>query len=557
MISFGSLSLRHYGKWLLAPLAASLFIGCDSQGLHAGVAVPAQAATIRAVSLQQVVWPPIRPVKLVMASRVPADFPKREIDTFLSHLSSADGIWGVSVVDPASQRLVYESKGDYPMRPASTAKLLTTSFALDVLGPNATFSTQALTAKAPGPDGVLKDPVVLLGGGDPNLSARIFPFQVKTRYGVLSEPFDRLADQLWNNGVRAVPAGLVADTRRYPQEPPPAGWTSDDLVHWYGAPVSSLSYNDEMVFVSLRPGRRIGQPAIVSMMPDPSGLIRNDVVTGRYNTPIRLVDRGGFWELQGTISLRSGAASLRLPQPDPARMAIMAFRDALVRRGIQVGSSIRILRRRPDQPLPSSLSYAHYSLVGELKSPPLREAVMVVNKVSQNLHAEILLREASLALGGNGSRAQAEALLRTWLKQNGLMSRESHLADGCGLSRDYRVTPTMLASVLSFGYRSPWGGDWRASLPVAGVDGTLRHRFMTLGSQVSIQAKTGTLDGVATLAGYIRKTDGHTYAFSVMVNDYRASEWHVRTLIDRLVDLIATSPAQGPTITVKGVGEAY
>lgn len=488
------------------------------------------------------VWVPPAPnaAALAEASR---GFSRSEISGFLGNRPASEGAWAVSVMDLASRQTVYEFQGQAPLLPASTAKLLTTAFALDVLGPDAVFRTQIYGQMRPDMDGILRGPLTLVGAGDPNLSSRVFPYQRTTVRGPLSEPFDQLAAQLWQSGVRVVPDGIVADALRYPQEPRPVGWTEDDKRRWYGAPVRSLSYNDSLVFVNARPTSP-GRLAVVSVQPNPASLIRTAVTTGRRGSRswLNLEADGDNWVLRGQLAAGSGAVFRMLAQPEPARMAALALRDALERHGILVGSSTRILYRQPGTPAPVATRYNDQVLLAERRSTRLADAVTVVNKVSQNQHAEMLLREASLGMGGDGSLAMASIHLRKWLETRHLASAECFMDDACGLSRNNRLTAATLTRVLGYAAKSPWGNVWRQSLPIAGLDGTLRHRMQGQTSGAEVRAKTGTLNGVQTLAGFIRKADGREYAFSVMVNDFRTSDWRIRQRIDQLVGLMAGSP---------------
>lgn len=527
-----------HARWLALPIAALLGLGCDSTGMHVGASRVQAASTIPA-SLS---WklPAANSSTLADALR---DFPKPQVTSFLARRPTSEGAWAVSVMDLSSRQTIYDYRGQSPLLPASTAKLLTTAFALDVLGPNAVFRTQVFGKAHPGMDGVLHGPLTLVGAGDPNLSSRIFPYQRTTVRGPLMEPFDMMAAQIWQQGVRVVPDGIVADALRYPEEPRPVGWTEDDKRRWYGAPIRSLSFNDSMVFVNARPTRP-GQPAVVSVQPNPAGLIRTAVSTGRRGSGswLNLEADGDHWVLRGQLAAGSGARFRMLAQPEPARMAAMALRDALERRGILVGSATRILRRLPGSPAPVATRYNDQVLLAERVSPPLAEAVTVVNKVSQNQHAEMLLREASLGMGGDGSLHTASMQLHQWLAARGLSTPACFMDDACGLSRNTRLTTTTLTRVLTYAASAPWGQVWRHSLPMAGGDGTLRHRLLGLANGAEVQAKTGTLNGVQTLAGFIRKPDGRQYAFAIMVNDFRTSEWDIRQRIDQLVGMMADAP---------------
>lgn len=485
---------------------------------------------------------------------VPADvgdvFPVEPVNQFLGSRSAAEGKWGVSVIDLSTRQVIYRHNDAEAMQPASTAKLMSTAFALDVLGADARFRTQVLSKTLPDAVGVLPEPLLLVGGGDPNLSSRVFPYRGETERGPLTQPFDDIAMQVYQQGVREIPDGIIADDRRYPQEPPPAGWTAEDRMYWYGAPVGSLIFNDGMVTVSARAGGSAGQSARVSLAPNPDGLIRYHVDTvrrGGRDFALYLADRGQDWQLRGAIRMGGGSSAM-LAQPDPARMAAQALRDALERRGIAVGKRIQILRRALDEPRPDPQNYAAYVTLAEMQSPPLRDAVTVVNKVSQNLHAEMLLREASLRLGGDGSLEQATNHLRSWLYERNLVDESAVIDDASGLSRRDRMSPFRLASLLGYASQTAWASDWRASLPVAGRDGTLRYRLHDV--QERIQAKTGTLKDVAALAGYVQRDNGKEYAFAVMVNRFSVSESQIKGRIDQLLRLIALNPVSaGPART--------
>lgn len=473
-------------------------------------------------------------------------FPVGALDHFLSHRPRGEGEWGVSVIDLENKQVIYRYNDHQAMQPASTVKLMSTAFALDVLGADAQFSTRVLSKNAVDARGVLSEPLLLVGGGDPNLSSRIFPYRGETERGPLSQPVDDLALQIYQHGVREIPQGIVADDRRYPQEPSPLGWTAEDRAYWYGAPISSLTFNDGLVTVSAQAGSSVGRRARVSLAPNPGGLIRSRVSTIRRSARddgLSLVARGDEWQLRGALRMGSGSSAM-LSQPDPARMAAIALREALQRRGIVVGQHIGILRRSPEQPRPDPQSYADYTALGSITSPMLRDAVTVVNKVSQNLHAEILLREASLQLGGDGSLAQATMQLKSWLQSRNLVDEATVIEDASGLSRADRTTPFRLASLLGYAHQATWGNDWRASLPVAGRDGTLRYRLRDV--QERVQAKTGTLKDVAALAGYVQRVNGRDYAFAVLVNRFSVSESQIKGQIDQLVRLMAleSAPAQ-------------
>ena len=228
-----------------------------------------------------------------------------------------------------------------------------------------------------------------------------------------------------------------------------------------------------------------------------------------------------------------------LAQPDPAYFAAVALRQALEEKGILVGNPVQALNNK--RGAKQSRGYAHYALLAKHESPPLVEEITVANKVSENTHVEVLLRDADLARGGDGSRASTMQGLHRWLSVNGILDTQARLIDGCGLSRENRLSAADLVRMLLHSYQEPWGASWRDSLPVNSEDGTLQHRLSALPAG-TVQAKTGTLRDALSLAGFIRDNLGHQqYAFAILVEHFRGPEERIRRRMDALVQRVALS----------------
>ena len=215
---------------------------------------------------------------------------------------------------------------------------------------------------------------------------------------------------------------------------------------------------------------------------------------------------------------------------DPALYAALCLRDALLERGVKVrGSARSIHRRADDQPAPwSGLEIARHTSVA------LSEALTVVNKVSQNLHTELLLREIARRKHGVGSRQEGLKEIAAWLTSIGVEEGQYNFEDASGLSRLTLVTPETISKVLLHMYRSPHRDLWVATLPVGGVDGTLATRFSGEAAGASIRAKTGSISHVSSLSGYAFRKDGRVLAFSIIANNYNAPHTPVRRVIDRI-----------------------
>jgi len=175
------------------------------------------------------------------------------------------------------------------------------------------------------------------------------------------------------------------------------------------------------------------------------------------------------------------------------------------------------------------------------ESIPLAEDITLTNKISQNLHAELLLRLLGKTFGSDGSFAQGSRVVRQFLLDAGVNDADFFLYDGSGMSADDRVAPRAYAQLLSYASRMSWGADWRNSLPVAGVDGTLSGRFRNSPLKGKLWAKTGTLNETNCLSGYLTTASGKTLAFSIMVNGHRPGSDAELQAIDRIAEAIAAA----------------
>jgi D-alanyl-D-alanine carboxypeptidase/D-alanyl-D-alanine-endopeptidase (penicillin-binding protein 4) len=171
----------------------------------------------------------------------------------------------------------------------------------------------------------------------------------------------------------------------------------------------------------------------------------------------------------------------------------------------------------------------------------MAEDITVTNKTSQNLHAELLLRLLGKLYGTDGSFEQGARVVRQFLIDAGVNDGDFFLYDGSGMSSGDQIAPRALTQLLSYASRQPWGADWRKTLPVAGVDGTLDGRFKDSPLKGRMWAKTGTLGEVNSLSGYLTATSGRTLAFSILVNGRRPGSDAEQQAIDRIAEAIAAA----------------
>jgi len=175
-------------------------------------------------------------------------------------------------------------------------------------------------------------------------------------------------------------------------------------------------------------------------------------------------------------------------------------------------------------------------VLAQYQSAPLMQDIQVINKVSQNLHAEILLRLLGREKGSAGTVQSGLDVLRGFLNTAGISPDDYVFHDGSGLSRENLVTPHAILQLLRYTSNQPWGKEFLDTLPAAGVDGSLADRCKNLDPQAHVYAKTGSLDGVKSLSGYAITAQGEQIAFSIITNNFNLPAKRITDVIDTIVE---------------------
>jgi len=456
--------------------------------------------------------------------------------------------WGMQVVDLVSGKTIYEWNPDHYFVPASNAKLFSAALALTRLGPDHTFQTRVLADAAPDAAGRISGGLRLVGGGDPNLNARAIPYRMGPAPGDPLAGIQDLADQIVARGVKRVDGDITGDDTWYVWQPYAVGWGIDDPMSDDGPPISALTLNDNVLTLQVRPGAGVGSPAALSMLPAAEffrieNRVRTVAVGGERRIHFERLPGSRDAQLWGTVPLRDRGQDLLISVEDPAQFAAQALRTALERRGVTVSGTAVAAHRYPDEVGDLSQAEPSEAPVGiELArrvSAPLLEDLRITAKVSQNLHAELLLRAVGRARRNVGSFEAGMAEMKTFLGEIGIEPGGYNLMDGSGLSRLDLLTPATIVKLLRYMYNSPVREKWISILPVGGQDGTLSSRFGSTPAAGRVYAKTGSLSHVSALSGYLQRADGTWLAFSLLVNNYGGrTATEVRGVMDRICNLI-------------------
>jgi D-alanyl-D-alanine carboxypeptidase/D-alanyl-D-alanine-endopeptidase (penicillin-binding protein 4) len=433
-------------------------------------------------------------------------------------------------------RTLYARSAEKAFRPASSMKLVTTAATLDAFGPDARIRTTVETAgRLDGLGRILGD-VFLVGRGDPDLSARLAP-------GRPTAAFEEMADALAAAGVRRIEGRLIGHEGAFVGGRRGADWTWEDLAWGYGAEVSALSFADNLVEVTLKPGERVGDPAVLETSPrDGCVTVSSSVTTAAPPPPrgpaeeketVSLLREPGSNDvrLAGHVPL-GGSWDGQLAVADPARCAAAVFRSVLEAKGIRVMGGVSTSSGPP--PPDTGVLAAH-------DSPPMAGIVRVVNKESQNLHAEMLLRLVGLKVKGEGGAEKGHEAVAEIVKRLGVSDQGWALVDGSGVAASDLLTPHGLVDLLVAMDRHPYAAAFRESLPIAGVDGSLEKRMRGTPAEGRVAAKTGTTGRSNALAGYVTTVRGERLAFAVVVNNHAGKGREAAAAIDAIAAALATA----------------
>jgi D-alanyl-D-alanine carboxypeptidase/D-alanyl-D-alanine-endopeptidase (penicillin-binding protein 4) len=498
---------------LAAAVLARLALGLLALGLGAGRAAAPGPETVAA--LRERIWAHVTQPRFARAH------------------------WGIHLVSLETGRVLFTANADKWFVPASTTKLFTGALALDVLGPDFRIRTSLYAAARPDAHGTLRGDLRLYGRGDPG-------FLVGAAGGDWDRALAPLVEAAVRAGLKQVQGGLVADASYFRGPAVGSGWEYDDLTWYYGAEVSALSLNNNALEVVARPAARAGLPAEVFLYPSTAFVsVSNRLLTVAAGGPRRVSlwrePRANVVHVRGTLPLDAGRVSETVAVREPARWFGEEFKRALGRRGISVRGPVRVLEATPESA--GAAAAREWLELGGCDSAPLRELLPRMLKPSQNLHAQLWFLQAGATLAPAGpdetSEQAGRRAMNAFLARAGIPAGEVRLEEGSGLSRHNVVTPRALVRLLEFMTRHPHAEVFRAALPVAGVDGTLRLRLRGTPAEGNLRAKTGSLDLVNALAGYVTSAAGEPLVFALLLNQYAGGERPGRAELDEIAAWLA------------------
>lgn len=468
---------------------------------------------------------------------------RSDLDRIFESPPLAGALIAVQVESLRTGRVIYSRNAASRVVPASTLKIVTAAVAAERLGWAHRFETR-LEADGSVVDGVLHGDLVVVGSGDPTINAQ----------DLLSAPlFEQWVEALREAGIGRVRGRIIGDDTAFDDEPLGAGWAWDYLTAAYAAPSGALSYNENLVAVRVSPGAVAGTPARVHVGPPGHDLlIRNDVTTAAADAvPALSLDRlpgSTTLTLRGQVPQGSPDIVRATTVANPTSFFVEGLRLALGTRGIETEGGSVDVDDLPADARPSSTR----RVIARHQSPPLSALVAQMMKTSQNFYGEMLIKaigRTAAGAGGIGSTERGRQLIRQTLQDWSMPVDALVMSDGSGLSRYNYASAQLLVAVL----RRMWQDErnrspFVAALPVAGHDGTLGAR-MTDSLRRRVQAKTGTITNVRSLAGYAETADDEKLVFAFVANHFVATNAQIDAVMEEALARIAAGTTDSTATT--------
>ena len=462
-----------------------------------------------------------------------------DLDAIFSDAAVSRGLISARIDSLRSGETIYSRNADKLVMPASNMKILTMTVAAEKLGWNFTYETR-LEAVGTITDGVLNGDLIVVGGGDPTiLSNDAGPAPLMTEW----------AAALRKAGIKRVNGRILGDDSYFDDETLGMGWSWDDMVFGYSAPIGGLSYNENQVVARVSPGAKPGDPAAIELLPTSGhGL----VVTNRVVTEARPAGAAPDARLRaavsfdrlfgqntlvvaGTIPVGIAPAVQTVAVNNPTLFFVESLRLGLMADGVIVRDGAFDMDEITAPPATGARA-----LITKRTSPPLSLIGPYFMKESQNYIAETLFKTLGRVVKGQGTAAAGRAAVTETLTGWGVPADAIVMRDGSGLSRYNYVTTSAIVTTLTRMWNDDaLRGPFAAALPVAAHDGTLSNRMKNTWLDNHVQAKTGTISNVRSLSGYLETKSGERIVFSIIGNHFTVPSSQIDAIAEKALALVA------------------
>lgn len=465
------------------------------------------------------------------------------------------GAVGVKIASLNSGRVIFEDNAEKYLMPASNMKSFTVAAALERLTPDFRFVTSVYANAKPDANGTLKGDLTIYGRGDVSFSTAFYE-------GDYFRSLDALADKIVQAGVRKIEGNLIGDDSYFTGSAIPSSWEWDDLQWYYGAEVSALPLNDNALDLSIKPASSAGSTCLIQIQPLNAVMrvVNNcrttDASVKRDLTVKKDLDQNVL-EVYGTLPVGDKGFTNYLTVSRPAELFVALLRQRLQQKGVTVSGQTRIIGAKDKAFLGAASNAAPGAApveIARLESFPFSLIAAKTMKPSQNLYTETILwtlgeqgknlnlinlpAENPLANPKAISADKGIFVVQNFLQQIGIPEGSVVQYDGSGLSRHNLVTANALVQLYTYmSKQSRFAQTWRDSLTIGATDGTLKTRFTGTLAAGNVRGKTGTIDQVSALSGYVTTAAGEPLVFSIIVNGVPAGRARTATIDEIVVNL--------------------
>ncbi|MCX6155740.1 MAG: D-alanyl-D-alanine carboxypeptidase/D-alanyl-D-alanine-endopeptidase [Candidatus Kapabacteria bacterium] len=439
-----------------------------------------------------------------------------DINSLLDNPDFSNAMIGICVQSMETGEYLYKHNEAKNLVPASNLKLFTTSTALEYLGKDFKYTTSLYLRGRILAGGEFEGNIIIRGSGDPTFCN----LYQKNAIDI----FDSWVAKLDTVGITSIRGNIIGDDGYFDDNYYAPGWAWEDMTSSFSAQVSGLSAFENSVEITLTPSDSVGERADFSAYPDNSYIqIVNNVRTARRYASDININRNvnsNLIELNGQIILdtskkEKNVQKIQVAVENPCLYFLNIFRDRLKERRINFRGTL--LQARD---LNEKILYQSLIPFTEYESIPLSEIIKVINKQSNNLSTELLLKTIGKEISGVGSFSKGVEQVRKYISKLGISPENMSIVDGSGLSRYNLVSPKYIVALLSGIYHSANKDVFIESLAEPGKKGTLNYRLTSSRAEKFIKAKTGTMNNISNISGFVYAKNNEVLAFSIMMNNF-------------------------------------
>lgn len=429
---------------------------------------------------------------------------KSEVENIIDNSEICCAYIGICIQDISTGQILFDKNKARHFTPASVVKLFTTALALNTLGEDYFFETKIYTNGPVSNEGIIHGDLFLSGSGDPSLKF---------------SSLNKLVLQLKKKGIHTIEGQILVDKtlNEMDRKIPHTEW--DDLMWYYSPEVDFLCLDKNQVKITVGSYGEEGTLAKIQLNQKIPyyDLISQVTIDASSNTPSVNIQRdikNNQIILTGTIPKKHDEITEKITVHNPSEYTRQCFISLLKKNGIGIKQGV------------SSQNLNCHSEVARINSPPLKDLIRSMNKSSNNLFAEEIFYKAK----STGLKHQKS--MNNFLSGVSTDYKEYTLSDGSGMSRQNLVSPYFITQLLSFMKNTKHYKSFVDSLPIAGIDGSLKNRFKDTIGEKNIIAKTGTMTNISSLAGYATTKSGKKISFAIFVNNANTKTPLIRKAID-------------------------